>query len=75
VASIAASMATVIGIAVLNSIYKDSAEGLRLLGISFPMNTDYIAIPAVIVSVATMVIVSLLTPKPVAADWREFIEE
>jgi SSS family solute:Na+ symporter/sodium/proline symporter len=75
VASIAASMATVIGITVLNSIYKDSAEGLSLLGISFPMNTDYIAIPAVIVSVTTIVIVSLLTPKPVEADWKEFVEE
>jgi SSS family solute:Na+ symporter/sodium/proline symporter len=75
VASIAAAMATVIGITVLNSIYKDSAEGLSLLGISFPMDTDYIAIPAVIVSVATMVIVSLATPKPAAADWQEFIEE
>jgi SSS family solute:Na+ symporter/sodium/proline symporter len=75
VASIAASMATVICITILNSIYKDSAEGMSLLGISFPMNTDYIAIPAVIVSVATMVIVSLATPKPVESDWREFIEE
>ncbi|MDH3208760.1 MAG: hypothetical protein OEO79_19340, partial [Gemmatimonadota bacterium] len=75
VASIAASMATVIGIAVLNSIYKDSAEGLSLLGISFPMNTDYIAIPAVIVSVATIVIVSLATKKPDESDWKEFMAE
>jgi SSS family solute:Na+ symporter/sodium/proline symporter len=74
VASIAASMATVIGIAVLNSVYKDSAEGLSLLGISFPMNTDYIAIPAVIVSVLTLVVVSLATKKPEADDWKEFIE-
>ena len=73
VASIAAAMATVIGITVLNSIYKDSAEGLSLLGISFPMDTDYIAIPAVIVSVTTMVVVSLLTPKPQESDWKEFI--
>jgi SSS family solute:Na+ symporter/sodium/proline symporter len=48
---------------------------LSLLGISFPMDTDYIAIPAVIVSVATLVIVSLATKKPEESDWQEFIEE
>jgi hypothetical protein len=39
------------------------------------MDTDYIAIPAVIVSVATLVIVSLATKKPEESDWQEFIEE
>jgi hypothetical protein len=37
------------------------------------MDTDYIAIPAVIVSVTTLVVVSLLTPKPAKEDWAEFI--
>jgi len=37
------------------------------------MDTDYIAIPAVIVSVTTLVVVSLLTPKPLESDWQEFI--
>ena len=37
------------------------------------MDTDYIAIPAVIVSVTTLVVVSLLTPKPLDSDWQEFI--
>jgi hypothetical protein len=37
------------------------------------MDTDYIAIPAVIVSVSTLVIVSLLTPKPLDSDWQEFM--
>ncbi len=74
VASIASGMLTVIAIATLNSIYKGSAEGLQILGISFPMDTDYIAIPAVIVSVTTLVVVSLLTAKPEPEDWEEFIE-
>jgi SSS family solute:Na+ symporter/sodium/proline symporter len=74
VASIASGMLTVIMIAVLNSVYKGSADGLQVLGISFPMDTDYIAIPAVIVSVTTLVVVSLLTTKPVQSDWEEFIE-
>lgn len=73
VASIAAGMLTVLTITVLNSIARDSAEPLQVLGLSFPMNTDYIAIPALIVSVSTLVIVSLLTPRPAEADWREFI--
>lgn len=74
VASIAAGMLTVICIALLNSIYKDNAEGMQVFGVSFPMDTDYIAIPAVIVSVATLVIVSLLSATPEEEDWREFID-
>ncbi len=71
VLSIASGMLTVVTIAVLNSIFKES--GTQILGISFPMDTDYIAIPAVIVSVTTLVAVSLLTPKPAKEDWAEFI--
>jgi SSS family solute:Na+ symporter len=71
VLSIASGMLTVMTIAVLNSVFKDS--GTTVLGIPFPMDTDYIAIPAVIVSVSTLVIVSLLTPKPVETDWKEFM--
>ena len=71
VLSIASGMLTVITNAVLNSIFKES--GTQILGFAFPMNTDYIAIPAVIVSVTTLVVVSLLTPKPAKEDWEEFI--
>jgi SSS family solute:Na+ symporter/sodium/proline symporter len=74
VASIASGMLTVISIAFLNALFKDSAEPLNVLGIAFPMDTDYIAIPAVIVSVATLVIVSLASAPPKEADWREFID-
>ena len=75
VASIASGMLTVITIASLNAIYRDAAEPLQILGFSFPIDTDYIAIPAVIVSVSTLVIVSLATRRPDKADWQEFIEE
>lgn len=74
VASIASGMATVIVIAILNSVYKESADGLRFLGVSFPMDTDYIAIPAVIVSVTTLIVVSLLTAVPARSEWEEFVE-
>ena len=74
VASIASGMLTVIIIAALNSVYKESAEGLDVFGISFPMDTDYIAIPAVIVSVTTLIVVSLLTAAPARSEWEEFVE-
>lgn len=74
VLSIASGMLTVITIAVLNSVYKGAETGPTVLGITFPMDTDYIAIPAVIVTVTTLVVVSLLTPKPQDEDWQEFIE-
>jgi SSS family solute:Na+ symporter/sodium/proline symporter len=73
VLSIASGMLTVMTIAVLNSVFKDN--GTTIFGIAFPMDTDYIAIPAVIVSVSTLVIVSLLTPKPADSDWQEFMGE
>jgi SSS family solute:Na+ symporter/sodium/proline symporter len=73
VASIAAGMITVTTITALNAIARDMAEPLQVLGFAFPMDTDYIAIPAVIASVSTLVVVSLLTPRPAEADWREFI--
>jgi SSS family solute:Na+ symporter/sodium/proline symporter len=71
VLSIASGMLTVVALAFLNAMYQGTA--MRLFGISFPMDTDYIAIPAVIVSVTTLVLVSLLMPKPLESDWREFI--
>jgi hypothetical protein len=39
------------------------------------MDTDYIALPAVIVTVTTLIVVSLLTAKPQRSDWQEFIDE
>jgi Na+/proline symporter len=73
VLSIASGMLTVITIAVLNAIYREG--DVSLLGIAFPMDTDYIAIPAVIVSVTTLVVTSLVTPEPAESDWRDFIGE
>jgi SSS family solute:Na+ symporter/sodium/proline symporter len=73
VMSIAAGMLSVITITVLNSVFRDS--GTTILGFDFPMDTDYIAIPALIISVTTLIVVSLLTPKPQESDWREFTGE
>jgi SSS family solute:Na+ symporter/sodium/proline symporter len=75
VASIAAGMLTVIGITVLNSIFKDSDHAVQVLGISFPLDTDYIALPAVSASILTLVFVSLMTPKPDDSEWQPFMGE
>ena len=72
VMSIASGMLTVIFISILNAVFRDT--GAIILGFAFPMNTDYIAIPAVIVSVSVLVGVSLLTAKPKPEDWRDFID-
>lgn len=74
VASIASGMFTVLSIAALNAIYRNSVDPLQVFGFAFPMDTDYIAIPAVIVSVSTLIIVSLATPRPDKADWQDFME-
>lgn len=74
VASIASGMLTVIVITALNNVSADTDTPLRILGFSFPMDTDYIAIPTVIVSVSTLVLVSLATPRPAKEDWQEFMD-
>ena len=75
VASIAAGMGIVLFIAILNKILESSGQSLTLLGIPFPLDTDYIAIPSVVVSVVTLVVVSLLTPPPAKEDWQPFFED
>ena len=39
------------------------------------MDTDYIAIPSVLFSLSTLIIVSLLTPASPESVWKPFIEE
>jgi SSS family solute:Na+ symporter/sodium/proline symporter len=74
VASIAAGMLTVLGIVFLNFLFKGNPEGGQVLGIHFPIDMDYISLPAVMVSTVTLIIVSLLTAKPQKEDWAGFIE-
>ena len=68
-------MLTVVGITFLNSLFRDRSEPVRILGLAFPMDTDYIALPAVTVTVLTLVLTSFATPKPSAADWQDFMDE
>ena len=59
IASIASGMLTVVIITVLNNVYESSSLDLGIM--SFPFDTDFIAIPAIIVSLSTLIVVSLLT--------------
>ena len=74
VASIASGMLTVTGIVLLNFMYKGSPEGGQVLGFHFPVDMDYISLPAVVVSTTTLVVVSLFTKKPKEEDWSGFME-
>lgn len=74
VASIAASMITVLLISIINKILESTGGTQQILGIPFPMEADYIAIPALFISVTTLVIVSLLTPKPPEEVWKPFMK-
>lgn len=63
IAAISGGMVTVLIISVLNKVYAESGLDLGIL--KFPFDTDYIAIPALIVSVTFLVTFSLLSkPSP-----------
>ena len=63
IAAISGGMITVLIISVLNKVYAESGLDLGIL--KFPFDTDYIAIPALIVSVTFLVTFSLLSkPSP-----------
>lgn len=75
VASIASGMGIVLLISIVNKVMENQGATGNFLGIPFPMDTDYIAIPAVLVSLSTLIIVSLLTPPSPESVWKPFIEE
>ncbi len=75
VASISAGMGSVILITIVNRTLQASGTTASFLGVPFPLDTDYIAIPALVISVATLVIVSLLTPHSPESVWKPFFDE
>ncbi|MFQ5631531.1 MAG: sodium:solute symporter, partial [bacterium] len=75
VASIASGMVTVAIIAIANKVLEASGSTTSFLGIPFPMDTDYIAIPALIVSLVTLIAVSLSTLPSEESVWKPFIED
>jgi SSS family solute:Na+ symporter/sodium/proline symporter len=74
VACIAGGLASIVGISVLNRLGLDFT--LKFSGTEFDFaSSDYIVIPAVIVSVTLLVAVSLLTPPSPEEKWRPFYQE
>jgi len=68
-------MGIVLLIAITNKIMESQGSTGSFLGIAFPMDTDYIAIPSVLFSLSALFIVSLLTPPSPESVWKPFIEE
>ncbi len=75
VASIASGMCTVLAITVGNKVLAAREATATILGLRFPFDTDYIAIPALVISLSTLVIVSLLTEPSPEHVWKPFREE
>lgn len=75
VASISAAMAIVLIIAIANKVLEAQGTSVSFLGMNLPLDTDYIAIPALVVSVTTLVVVSLLTPHSPESAWKPFFDE
>ncbi|MEQ9424024.1 MAG: sodium:solute symporter family protein [Cyclobacteriaceae bacterium] len=71
IASIAVGMVSVLLISILN---RTGVEG-SFLGMTFPFDEDYIAIPALFASVLSMVVVSLLTKPSPEEVWKPFFEK
>jgi len=69
-----ASMITVLLISTLNRIVEKKAYAKGFLGKFFPLEADYIAIPALIISLTTLLSVSLMTSKPPEEIWKPSIE-
>lgn len=68
VASIIAGMS----VPVINKVLEVSEISFSVSGVSFPVNTDYIAIPALALSLIMLIGVSLLTPPSGEEKWKPF---
>ncbi len=68
VASILAGMGATIGITIINKIRLAQTGKLFL-------PEDYIVIPAAILSILVLIVISLMTPPPPRAKWEPFIEK
>ncbi len=68
VASIIAGMT----VPVINKILEVAEANFTIFGVSFPVDTDYIAIPALAMSLIMLIGVSLLTPHSPEEKWKPF---
>ncbi len=74
VASIASGMVSVVVITIWTRALQASGA-TELMGIPVSTITDYISIPALFISVTTLVVVSLLTPASPESVWKPFFDD
>ena len=70
-----ASIICGMSVPVINKILESSNVSFSALGIQFPIDTDYIAIPSLALSLTALVVVSLLTPASPESKWKPFFQE
>ncbi|TRX48123.1 sodium:solute symporter family protein [Fulvivirga sp. M361] len=70
-----ASIISGMSVPVINKVMEVSGTSFSLFGVSFPVDTDYIAIPSLVLSLAALVIGSLLTPHSPEEKWKPFFPD
>lgn len=70
-----ASIICGMSVPVINKILEASGVSFNLLGIPFPVDTDYIAIPSLVLSLTALIAVSLLTPPSPEEKWKPFFND
>ena len=70
-----ASIICGMSVPVINKLMESAGMSFDIFGISFPVDTDYIAIPSLALSLAALIIVSLLTPASPQSKWKPFFQQ
>ena len=72
-ACVAGGMVTVVGLVIMSRLGMDFTVALGGTDFDFA-SSDYVVIPAVLVTVGLLVVVSLSTPQSDAEKWRPFFQ-
>ncbi len=67
-----ASIICGMSVPVINKIMESTGASFSVFGVSFPVDTDYIAIPSLILSLVALISISLLTPRSPEEKWKPF---
>jgi len=67
-------MTTVNLISIVNKSLESTSSTAQFPDISCALNADYVSLPALAVSPATLILVSLLTPHSPENVWKPFID-
>ncbi len=70
-----ASIICGMSVPVINKVLESTDSSFSIFGIGFPVDTDYIAIPSLALSLTALIVVSLLTPPSPDSKWKPFFQE